>query len=253
MFPLPVNSQLSYSNVCWSPLLTDYNVQIFQSLSCCQGWIGADRGLVSSVCEQAQELIALGTALFLWTDKGKLRKLTWRWVILLYLTCECNHNYLMRDYIQCFKKNRHLRWYGMDFLKEKNESRGWLASHFNCTGILSLVDSRLDVDSMQTVLDVLALWFVQSQKLLHSLMGMALPIWVEWLNCNKWDISSTEHAIRVILAGHLLQFAAGICQQWGENFPLMQVKMVWVVCFSSTVSASKCDLMRTPQISSSKA
>lgn len=61
--------------------------------------------------------------------------------------------------------------------KEKSESRGWLASHFNCTGILSLVDSNHDVDFMQTVLDVLlSLRFLQSQNLLHNLMRMALPI-----------------------------------------------------------------------------
>lgn len=61
--------------------------------------------------------------------------------------------------------------------KKTSESRGWLASHFNSTGILSLVDSNHDVDFVQTVLDLLlSLWFLQSQNLLHNLMRMALPI-----------------------------------------------------------------------------
>jgi len=56
---------------------------------------------------------------------------------------------------------------------------GW-ASHLHCTGILSLLDSSPDANFTQTVLDVLlSLWFLQSQKLLHNLMRMALSIWVE--------------------------------------------------------------------------
>lgn len=251
MFPLPVSCQLSYSNLCWSPLPKNYNVQIFQSLS----WLSRLNWLcqwVGGVCvNRHRSFCLLVLRCFSEQRWGSWENcLEDEWFCCIWFV---NVITIFWWESTCsFLKHRHLRWYVLDLRKKKSESRGWLASHFNCTGISSLVDSNHDVDFMQTVLDVLlSLWLSQSQNLLHNLMRMALPIWVVWLSCNKWDLRRSESTAQGILAGHLLHFAGRI-QQQGGNFPLMQVQVVRVLCFSSGDSVSNCNLMRTPQIPNSK-
>lgn len=49
MFPLPVNCQLSYSNLCWNHYLKITMCKYCSHWAGCQGWIGSVSGLVLCV------------------------------------------------------------------------------------------------------------------------------------------------------------------------------------------------------------